>query len=255
MTCFKIKSIALIALFPVMFLSFKNDPRKSTGDSATIKIHFINMVGKSPVVLGDSSYINPFQEKYTITKLRYYVTNVSLIGNSDSIRENESYHLVDENVKESQSFSFNVPAGNYNSLKFLLGVDSLHNVSGAQSGDLDPTKDMFWTWNSGYVMAKMEGNSPASKLVNQKYEYHIGGYAGHYSVIRGIELKLAEKSMNVAAGKIIEIFITANINAWWQNPNAIKISETAIITSPGKNALAMSQNYSKMFSIDKIIIE
>ena len=255
MTFFKIKRLALLALFSVVFMSFKNEPKKNTGDSATIKIHFINMVGKSPVVLGSTAYINPFREKYTITKLKYYVTNVSLIGNSDSMKENDSYHLVDENVKESQSFSFNVPAGNYNSLQFLLGVDSLHNVSGAQSGDLDPTKDMFWTWNSGYVMAKMEGNSPASKLVNQKYEYHIGGYAGPYNVTKEIELKLGEKSVNIAAGKTIEIFIIANIEAWWQNPNNIKISETAIITTPGKNALAMSQNYSKMFSIDKIISE
>ena len=53
-----------------------------------------------------------------------------------------------------------MPAGNYNSLSFLLGVDSMHNVSGAQTGALDPANDMFWTWNSGYVMAKMEGASP-----------------------------------------------------------------------------------------------
>ena len=56
-----------------------------------------------------------------------------------------------------------LPEGDYTELQFLLGVDSLHNVSGAQTDDLDPAKDMFWTWNSGYVMAKMEGNSPAVK--------------------------------------------------------------------------------------------
>lgn len=255
MTYFKFKSIALIIFLPLTFLSFQSKLNKSQQASATIKIHFINMVGKSHVALSDSTYTNPFQEKYTITKLKYYITNVSLVGRADSVKENNSYHLIDENMEESQSFSFNVPAGDYSSLQFLLGVDSLHNVSGAQSGDLDPTKDMFWTWNSGYVMAKMEGNSPSSKQVNRKYEFHIGGHAGPYNVVRGIDLKLSDKSVSPAAVKTIEIFITANIDVWWQNPNDIKISETAIITTPGKNALAMSQNYSKMFSIDKIITE
>ncbi len=69
---------------------------------------------------------------------------------------------------------------------FLLGVDSLHNVSGAQTDALDPAKDMFWTWNTGYVMAKLEGNSPSSALVNNKYEFHVGGFSGKYNVLKKI---------------------------------------------------------------------
>ena len=37
-----------------------------------------------------------------------------------------------------------------------LGVDSLRNVTGVQTGALDPAMDMYWTWNTGYVMAKLE---------------------------------------------------------------------------------------------------
>ena len=120
--------------------------------------------------------------------------------------EKNSFHLIDESVPESQSFSLSVPEGNYSSLNFLLGVDSLHNVSGAQTGELDPAKDMFWTWNSGYVMAKLEGNSPSSALVNHKYEFHIGGFSGKYNVLKNIELHFPEnKTINFAAGQNIEI--------------------------------------------------
>jgi hypothetical protein len=49
-------------------------------------------------------------------------------------------------------------------IRFLLGVDSARNVSGIQTGALDPARGMFWTWNSGYVMAKIEGSSPSAHV-------------------------------------------------------------------------------------------
>ena len=238
-------------LFSVVCFSFA-EKKVTSNDFASVKITFKNTVGNSKIVLNDSIYTNPFEEKYTITKLRYYITNLSLAG-SKNFKEENSYHLVDEREPASQSMIISIPAGNYNSLQFLLGVDSLHNVSGAQTDDLDPAKDMFWTWNSGYVMAKMAGNSPASTLVNNKYEFHIGGYAGPYKVIKPIELSLSGNAVNFKTGSTTEIIINADINSWWKGVNEIKITEHANITSPGKFALAISDNYAKMFSIEKII--
>lgn len=95
-----------------------------------------------------------------------------------NIPELNSYHLINEEGTASKSFSFFVMPTQYNSLSFLIGVDSLKNVSGAQTGGLDPLNGMFWTWNTGYIMFKMEGNSPSSSVVNNKIEYHIGGFSG-----------------------------------------------------------------------------
>lgn len=254
---FKInKRLIILIFFSAFFISFNDIKNESPADESTVKITFINTINNSRIVLNDSVYANPFEEKYTISKLRYYITNVSLNGTLNSFKEKNSYHLIDESKEESQSFNFKITAGNYNSVQFLLGVDSLHNVSGAQTDDLDPTKDMFWTWNSGYVMAKMEGNSSSSKLVNNKYEFHIGGYAGPYNVIKKIQLDFKDnKSLELKAGKTTEIIINADINTWWKDPNDIKIAEHANITSPGKFALAISDNYAKMFSVKKIISE
>lgn len=249
------KRLIILLFFSTLFLSFNNITNKLTGVSSTVKISFINTVKNSRIVLNDSIYSNPFEEKYTISKLRYYVTNVSLHNALNAAGEKNSYHLIDESKEESQTFSFNLSPGTYNSLVFLLGVDSLHNVSGAQSDDLDPTKDMFWTWNSGYVMAKMEGNSPSSKLVNNKYEFHIGGYAGTYNVIKKIHLDFIDGALDIKDGKTVEIIVDADINTWWSDPNDIKIAEHANITSPGKFALAISDNYAKMFHIEKIITQ
>ncbi|MEO5651085.1 MAG: MbnP family protein [Ginsengibacter sp.] len=244
----------LVAFSCIILTSFQHKKNRLPKPYSTLKITFHNTVKKSKVVLYDSSYTNPFGEEYTINKFRYYVSNISLKSDVKDFEHSNHFYLIDEKIAKSQSFSFPVPEGNYKGINFLLGVDSLHNVSGAQTDVLDPAKDMFWTWNTGYVMAKLEGNSPASNLVNHKYEFHVGGFSGKYNVLKNIELNFPEKkSLHLAAGKTTEIIINADVDAWWQNPNDIKIAEKGNINAPGKWALAISDNYAKMFHIQKII--
>ena len=245
--------LLLVSFLFVIASSFYQKKIYNQNNSSFVKITFINNVKGNKIFLNDSVYVNPFGEKYNITKLRYYVTNVEMKNESSLFKEKNSYHLIDESRKESKTIKFSLPAGDYNQLQFLLGVDSLHNVSGAQTDDLDPAKDMFWTWNSGYVMAKMEGNSSDSKLVNNKFEFHIGGFSGPYNVLKEIRLSFPEKSIHFVAGKTYQIIINADIDAWWQNPHDIKIADHAIITSPGVNAKNISDNYANMFHIEKII--
>lgn len=252
----RIAKIYILACLMILVTSFRNENILRKNAVGEVKLTFINMIKNDKIVLHDSVYSNPFGEEYTINKFRYYISNISLNDVNKNFSQKNSFHLIDESLPESKSFTLSVPEGNYNSLSFLLGVDSLHNVSGAQSGALDPAKDMFWTWNSGYVMAKLEGNSPSSKLVNHKYEFHIGGYSGKYNVLKNIELHFPEnKTINVVAGHTVEIEIVADVDTWWQNPNDIKIAERANIMTPGKNALAISDNYANMFHIQKIITE
>lgn len=242
------------ALFAILS-SFQQNKIIKQNKDASVKIIFINNVNGNKIVLNDSTYTNPFGEKYTISKLRYYVTNIEFKKGNILFKVKNSYHLIDERKTESQLINLIIPEGNYTELQFLLGVDSLHNVSGAQTDDLDPAKDMFWTWNSGYVMAKMEGNSPASNLVNNKFEYHIGGFSGPYNVLKEIHLNLPGESFHFDERKSYSIIVDANINTWWQSVHDIKIAEHANITSPDKLAKDISDNYSNMFHIEKIIAE
>lgn len=160
-------------------------PETKTGN---VKITFVNTIKGAPIVFNTINYTNPFAELYTVSKFLYYISNVELPFATGSFKETESYHLVDESKPASLSFSFSAPLNTYSSFSFMLGVDSLKNVSGAQSGALDPTNGMFWTWSTGYIMAKFEGNSTVSTQVNNKVEYHIGGFAGADKVLKNLSL-------------------------------------------------------------------
>lgn len=208
------------------------------------------------MVLDAATYTNPFGETYTINKFKYYISNVrlGLSGSPSSAIEKESYHLVDQGKPGSLSFSFEAPENSFITLSFVLGVDSLRNVSGAQTDALDPLNDMFWTWNSGYVMAKMEGTSPRSNQAGNKIEYHIGGFSGVNNVLKTISMTFpAGKVLVIKPGKISEITLEADFNKWWQTPNDLKIIDLPVCTTPGSLAKKVADNYSDMFSITNVV--
>jgi hypothetical protein len=215
-----------------------------------VKIIFKNTIRQAAVVLDDSVYSNPFGENYTIAKLKYYVGNTSLIAASKIIADKIEYHLINQSIESTQAYSFAAPQSKYDSIRFLLGVDSASNTSGAQAGALDPLQDMFWTWNTGYIMFKLEGNSPQSNVINNKIEYHIGGYRGENMVTRYITLPFPEgQFLQLQEGKTGYIFIEADIDKFWQGQQTIKITETPVCSSPGKLANKIAQNYSTIFKV------
>lgn len=242
----------LAALFVLAACNDKDSP--ATTPTGTVKLSFSNMVGTAPMALTTQTYTNPAGENYTISKFKYYVTNIEVSNGSAKAVEKDSYHLIDQSIASSQSFNMSLGLNNYTTLSFLLGVDSTRNVSGAQTGVLDPLNDMFWTWNSGYIMAKMEGNSPASAQPNNKVEYHIGGFSGPNSVLKKITLTMpAGKTLDVREGKTSEIKITADFARWWQNPNNITIATLPVCTTPGAPAKQIADNYANMFTLTDVV--
>jgi hypothetical protein len=241
-----------IAVLLFVALSSCKEKSNTPAITGTAKVSFKNIVNGSSLVLNSGIYTNVFGESYSIKKLKYYISNVELSNSTVKAAQKESYHLVDEAM--ATSFKYDVATGSYTTISFLLGVDSTRNISGAQTGALDPLNDMFWTWNSGYIMAKLEGTSPVSVQPRQIIEYHIGGFSGTNSVLKKITLALpAAKSLNIQQGKTSEIIIDANIDTWWQNPNDVKFATDAICTSPGLLAKKIADNYGKMFSINNVI--
>jgi hypothetical protein len=221
----------------VGFSAFYSSPKKT----GRLIIHFIN-VADNKKISKDSNYTNAFGETYSISKLKYYVSNVQL----NNFKETESYHLIDAFAEDS--IVLNIPAGNYTSSNFLLGVDSLKNCSGAQSGALDPLNDMFWTWNSGYVMFKMEGKSAASNADQQRIEQHIGGYKGPFKTMRTINLPLGN-TITVSPNENTSLNILVSIDKYWKGINEIKIAESPVLMTISERSKNAADNFAGMFSV------
>ena len=233
-------SLAIIAGIYILLSGFYNEkPIKKNG---WLIIHFLNIANKEKLSK-DSIYKNAFGEEYSVSKLKYYISNVQV----NNFKEPESYHLID--AFASDSISIALPPGKYNNIKFLLGVDSIKNCSGAQSGALDPLNEMFWTWNSGYVMFKLEGISTASTADLHRIEQHIGGYKGRDKVMREINLPLYINPIIITENKYQSLTIQMDLDKLWQGINDIKINILPVITTVGEQAKKAADNFPKMFSV------
>ena len=241
----------LLACVVIIICSSNKNPGENK-KAGSVTINFINTVKKVPLVLDSAAYSNPFGEVYHVSKLKYYISNIKLNNQQHSFAEPNSYHLIDAGEPASLHFTIDATASNYNSISFMVGVDSIKNVSGAQSGALDPANGMFWTWNSGYVMFKLEGNSPASTIINHRIEYHIGGFSGPDNVLQVITLPLPSP-LTVNEGKHTEIVVAADIDKLWHGAGNLKIAETPATMTPGALSKKIADNYNRMFTIKEVL--
>jgi len=203
----------------------------------------------------DSSYINYAGEYLQINKCLFYTTNwKAVIPNpkknmqSDTITISDAHYLIDLNDPNSLKLPFTIPA-NCTQLIFTVGVDSIKNTTGIQTGVLDPAKGMFWTWRTGYIMARMQGSSPVANTAGKRFSYDVGGFESPYNAVRTISLILPQKA---AAGKNAKStrFIQTDLSVWFKGKHSISIALTPNCHNAGKLAMQLADNYQQMFQIE-----
>jgi len=218
--------------------------------SATITIN--NTIDNAPLQLG-TMFKNINGDSIKVNKYMYYISNV-VLTKSDGAKfvEPASYHLINQADNATWSFNLtNIPAGNYKSVSFLIGVDSLSNVSGAQEGDLAPSKGMFWTWTTGYIMLKLEGYSPQSGAAGGGITYHVGGFKGVNNTLRTVNINFTGDLVVSKSGNP-KLKIKSELNQLFKNPVDIQVSSLYYVMSMGADAVKLADNYKDMFTFESI---
>jgi hypothetical protein len=215
-----------------------------------IRIEFENKYGAAPFAL-NTAYINANGDTFQANLYKYYISNISLTREDDSVfKEVESYHLVDQSVAGSGSFEIHeLPKGKYKKISFLLGVDSLRNVSGAQTGALDVALGMFWGWDTGYTFAKLEGKYNTAGAENG-FLFHIGGFKGQNNNLRWFTLEFPEPA--VVSTVIPRVIVVSDVSEWFKTPVNIDFSSYNAIMNPGKPMTTLVGNYIDMFRVESV---
>jgi len=201
-------------------------------------IHFqMNAQGlKKQTVLFSSSTLE--NADFSTKTFKFYISQLSFLKNEELVyQENNSFHLIDI-INGSNQFTIELNKDiEYDQVQFLLGIDSLTNVSGALDGDLDPTKGMYWAWQSGYINFKLEGNHLDCPSRNNEFEFHLGGYLPPFLAAKRVLLNCTTQEF---------ISIEFNTEEFFDQ---INFETTQRIMSPGKNAVDLSVICAKQFSI------
>lgn len=174
------KKIVWIALLAVVFSSCKKDEEEITPtNTGIVEVRVSNVVNGAPIESGVFNYENALGESYSINLLKYYLSNAVLVASDGTEVPFSNYTLVDGLASSGNSFSACIPNGNYTQLKCYVGVDEDNNHSGDQEGDLDPINGMLWTWSTGYIFFKHEGQFIDSNDEVQELLYHFGTDAAY----------------------------------------------------------------------------
>ncbi|MGF6846757.1 hypothetical protein QFZ51_001992 [Chitinophaga sp. W3I9] len=231
-----------------LFAGVPADP----GPVPSLQLSFTHLMGQQPLVRKEITYTNASGEAFTISRFRYFLSNFSLEAvNGNMVTLPPAYFLVDDAIDSSKNILLDsIPAGEYKSIRFLIGVDSIRNVSGVQSGALAVESGMFWTWNSGYIMAQIEGHSAAVNTPMQEFLFHCGGYKTKDGVLKNVTLPLPQP-VTIAAGKQPRINLTADVERWFL-PDTVSFKKITVIMAPGVKARQVAGNYQHMFNITGI---
>jgi len=230
------KKLFFLLVINVLMIGFTNAQQ-------TIQLQFHHKVGNKNLQLFTETYLNAFNEPFTVNRFKYYISSITLTDDKDKqFILKDKYFLIDEADSDSKKISITTSLKIIATIEFTIGVDSVHNVSGVQAGALDPMHGMFWTWKSGYVFAKLEGQSDSSHSQGNYFGYHVGGFRFNENALRKIKLVIAN-------GQRSMLNINVDILKWFNAVHPIKIYQTAFCHQPGTIALQLADNYSNMFSI------
>lgn len=221
-----------ILLFSFLFYIGAN------AQTAKMNLSFIPEISGKPLKQGVKYYIQQNSDSVSIDLFKFYISNVEFVSNGKVVvRQPESFYLLD--MFDAQSCRVLVPMQEntqFDHVRFNLGIDSATNISGAMGGVLDPTKGMYWAWQSGYINMKLEGTSNKCQERNHRFQYHLGGYSAPFSALQKVEIA-------VQSGK--EVSIAVDVEKFLGQLNLGVLSH---VMSPCAKAVELSAQATKMFS-------
>lgn len=196
---------------------------------------FAPVIGEQPLKLHQIYTIK--EDTFRIETLRFYVSNIAFLNEGKRVyTESTGYHLIDAEDSATYRIAFHSPKKlMYDEIQFNVGIDSATNVAGVMGGDLDPTKGMYWSWQSGYINFKLEGWNPKSTARKQEFHYHLGGYQTPYAALNTVRIPFDKKKTG----------ITVQLASFLEQLN---VSELPAIMSPGERSVALSKVIPTLFS-------
>lgn len=211
------------------------------GQPKSVIIQFVPYYNNEPLVLAQNWYTTPNgEDSITIDLLKMYIGNINFEGYTKKVKNN--YYLI--NASNEKTMQIAIPSNNIKSFKhlsFSVGVDSITSSKGILNGSLDPLNGMYWTWNTGYIQAKLEGKCIKCKAFSNKYLFHIGGFKHPFNTQKKIKLPI-----NSTLKQLSKIVIKVDLAHWLKN---IDFTQQVSIMQPSSKAMEMANNFTNSFTI------
>ncbi len=205
----------------------------------TIALHFVPVYDSTTLELGKKYPSTTEQNWLTFTQFKCYVSHFELYKNRQLVFiDTAEAYLLDSDAPTSLTREIAVPTTiDFDAIRFYFGVDDKTNEKGISGGDLDPGKGMYWTWQTGYINMKLEGNCATVPTADHGFQFHLGGFMEPYASFQPIYLQTQNTT---------DISISIELNDFIKK---IKLAETHAIMSPGEPTVLLSKDAASMFHL------
>ena len=239
----------------------KDDGSCTYATEGTITFDFTQNFGGTNVTAAgfdQLNYTNANGEVFSITKMRYSISDVRFyLANGDSLML-DGYHLIDMADEASLTYVLpeSIPFNSFVGIGFTYGFDEADNTDGAYT-DLNAAN-----WNSpmmlggGYHQLQFEGRYIDNNTDTTSFAYHnistsrqiIGTDTTFVANHANINLS---KSFTFSKDATIEIEM--DISEWFQNPNTWDLNVLYMMLMGNHSAqVQMTENSKSVFSVGTV---
>lgn len=207
--------------------------------------HHWNGLKITPQDFNELKFTNENGERLSIERLRYLVSNISLINS-------KNYHLIDVGENYGTSITFPELTDKSYALSFRFGFSDEDNTDGTYQDLNSVSFNVPEMLGGGYHFMQFDG-----KYVDNNNE--ASGF--NYHTIKAVDrtdpdnLKFEDTSFEVNLGTIVvadntEIEIKMNLAEWFKNPNTWNLNELNTVLMPNFEAQKMMRaNGGSVFSL------
>jgi hypothetical protein len=211
----------IAAMFVVILASCKKEDDPS-GPIDKLAINISYNVDGVPLAWDTLLYTNNAGNKYSVSKLQYYLSGFRFYRNGQMYYKSDSVFYVDARKNTSAYYLEGMPYLKYDSIAFYVGVAPEYNLPNALPATLENTA-MIWpeTMGGGYHFMKMEGHWRDAGNQYPGFAMHIGNT--EMLVRAGIR---CDMSVQPTTGATLNM--SMNVNEWFRNPTTYDFSTDGV---------------------------
>lgn len=213
-----LKQFALIVISIATLGSCKKNTTQTPESDSTSDLYSSAKIALSvncdniSIIYDSLNYTNSSGNIYSIHNINLYISNISIKRDDGFLYKSKQIFYMDPNINGKNILQIDsIPKGNYNEIRFLVGIDSTRNIDFGMPTTTD-NLNMAWpsAMGGGYHFIKIEGHYLDSINVTKGYAIHLGKNENLVPIIINKNLSQLSSLHNYS--------LQFNINEVFKNP-------------------------------------
>lgn len=201
--------------FLFLFASCKKstDEGSPIVQSGSANISFSYKIDSNPLVYDTLRYQNAAGNKYSITRLFYYISSISFYKSDNSSITLDKVIYMDAAAPNQILHLDAIPEGSYSYISFCIGVSPSHNITDSLPATYE---NLFMAWppdmGGGYHFMKLEGHYLDAQQVERGFTMHLGTNA---ALVQHNKIPI---TLTVTKNQTASFSLQMNISEWFTHP-------------------------------------